>query len=150
MFGGPFRGPHVVNGESGDPRDLATDSDNRFAKLPKSLDFVIADEKGESYDRVHPFSYEEVIKQGFTLVCVIGESIESEIVACTNEGRFNPINRLCIKPSVDEGSDNSNVPRTPSRKAFRCAGGNEAKFIGGFGDSFLGFPRDRTSSRERA
>ena len=62
MFCGPFSGPRVIDGKGWDSWDLTSDSDDGFTQPSKPLNLVITDEKGQSDDRIYPFSYEKVIK----------------------------------------------------------------------------------------
>ena len=129
----------VIDGECGNVRDETTNSDDRFSQLAKPADFVITNKEGESDDGVNTLAHEEVVEKSFSLLHIVGQAVEGEVITCTNESGFDAVDDLAIKPAVDKRSDDSNIPGTSCGKALGGTRGNKTQSFGRLSNLFCCF-----------
>jgi len=86
----------------------------QVAQLSQTSHFVIAQKQNECDGGVYPFAHQEAVKEHFSLLRVVLQAIQSEVIAGTNECGFHGVDDFAIKQASDEWCDHGNVSQAPS------------------------------------
>jgi len=101
----------------------------QVAQLSQTSHFVIAQKQSECDGGVYPFAHQEAVKEHFSLLRVVLQAIQSEVIAGTNECGFHGVDDFAIKQASDEWRDHGNVSRAPPAR-LRAVGGAKPSFAG--------------------
>jgi len=96
----------------------------QVAQLSQTSHFVIAQKQNECDGGVYPFAHQEAVKEHFSLLRVVLQAIQSEVIAGTNECGFHGVDDFAIKQASDEWRDHGNVSQAPQRGSARLEAPN--------------------------